>query len=155
MEYLTKMDIVERIEIAFTRKQVAATSVTHDPKTGKSRINVRTPCEYRRGRILGVLDHEIGTHYLRKHNERAQVWNKKREKYEIKPCIKTEEGFACTNQLVRTVSKNSDLFAFRQSPTAVFRHLTKINDPTCTAQLSITTPHSKRARVDSWNYLTT
>jgi len=83
---------------------VAATSVTHDPKTGKSKLNIRLPIEYRQGRILGVLDHEIGTHYLRKHNERNQIWSKKREKYEIKPCIKTEEGFACTNQCVRTVS---------------------------------------------------
>jgi len=49
---------------------VAATSVTHDPKTGKSKLNVRQPVEYREGRILGVLDHEIGTHFLRKHNER-------------------------------------------------------------------------------------
>lgn len=97
MEYLEKMDIVDRIEINFTQKMVAATSVTHDPKTGKSKLNVRQPVEYREGRILGVLDHEIGTHFLRKHNERNQIWNKKRDKFEIKPCIKTEEGFACTN----------------------------------------------------------
>jgi hypothetical protein len=64
------MDIVEKVEINFNKSMVAATSVTHDPKTGKSKINVRLPCEYRRGRMLGVLDHEIGTHYLRKHNER-------------------------------------------------------------------------------------
>jgi hypothetical protein len=105
MEYLEKMDVVDKIEINFTNKMVAATSVTHDPKTGKCKLNIRQPVEYREGRILGVLDHEIGTHFLRKHNERNQIWNKKRDKFEIKPCIKTEEGFACTNQLVRSVSK--------------------------------------------------
>jgi hypothetical protein len=70
MEYLEKMDIVDRIEINFTKTMVAATSVTHDPKTFKSKLNIRQPVEYREGRILGVLDHEIGTHFVRKHNER-------------------------------------------------------------------------------------
>jgi len=46
---------------------------------------------------MGVIDHEIGTHFLRRNNEKFQVWYKKREKYEVKNCMKTEEGFACTN----------------------------------------------------------
>lgn len=50
---------------------------------------------------MGVLDHEIGTHFLRRRNENFQVWKNKREKYEVRHCMKTEEGFACTNQLVR------------------------------------------------------
>ena len=53
--------------------------------------------------MVGVLDHEIGTHFLRKHNEKSQVWYKKREKYDLKTCIATEEGLACTNQMVQTV----------------------------------------------------
>jgi len=71
--------------------------VTHDPKTGKSKINIGLPIEYREGRIIGTLHHEIGTHFLRKHNEKLQSWYKKREKYDLKSCIKTEEGFACIN----------------------------------------------------------
>ncbi len=71
----------------FQENKVAPTSVTHDPKSGKSRINIGLPIEYREGRILGVLHHEIGTHFLRKHNEKLQVWHKKREKYELKSCI--------------------------------------------------------------------
>lgn len=95
---------------------VAPTSVTHDPKTGKSKINIRVPCEYRRGRILGVLDHEIGTHYLRRHNEKFQCWYKKRDKFEMKSCIKTEEGFACVNQLVRTaLETNKHPFLYRSA----------------------------------------
>ena len=46
---------------------------------------------------MGVLDHEIGTHFLRKHNEKLQTWYKKRKDYGMKPCIATEEGLACTN----------------------------------------------------------
>lgn len=54
----------------FQKNKVAPTSVTHDPKGGKSKINIGLPIEYREGRIMGVLHHEIGTHYLRKFNEK-------------------------------------------------------------------------------------
>ena len=77
--------------------------MTHDPKTGKCKMNIKLPCEYRIGRMIGVLDHEIGTHFLRKHNEKLQQWYKKRDKFDMKTCIATEEGLACTNQLVQTV----------------------------------------------------
>ena len=69
-KYVEDMEFEEYITVAFKPNQVAPTSVTHDPKTMKSRINIREPPEYRRGRILGVLDHEVGCHFMRKHNER-------------------------------------------------------------------------------------
>jgi hypothetical protein len=75
---LEELEFKELLGVQFKARQVAPTSVTHDPKTGKSTINVRTPCEYRRGRMHGVLDHEIGTHYMRRYNEKFQVWYKKR-----------------------------------------------------------------------------
>jgi len=109
-DYLDALGFSELLTIQFKGNQVAPTSVTHDPKTGKSRVNIRDPPEYRRGRLFGVIDHEIGTHYIRKYNERFQTWHKKRDKFELKNCIQTEEGFACVNQLVRTVSS----FAFRR-----------------------------------------
>ena len=66
--------------------------------------------------MMGVLDHEIGTHFLRKHNEKIQQWFKKREKYDMKTCIATEEGFACTNQLVHTVKcGNCKPFLYRSA----------------------------------------
>ena len=55
--------------------------------------------------MLGVLDHEVGSHYMRTYNERFQIWYKKRDQCGMKSCIRTEEGFACVNQLVRTVSE--------------------------------------------------
>lgn len=87
MDYLEALGIADLLEISFQKNKVAPTSVTHDPKTGTSKINIGLPIEYREGRIVGVLHHEIGTHYLRKHNERNQAWHKKREKYELKNCI--------------------------------------------------------------------
>jgi len=74
--------------------------VTHDPKTGKCRINVKIPCAYRAGCMTSVLDHEIGTHFLRKHNEKLQPWFKMRDYFEMKTCLATEEGLAVTNQMV-------------------------------------------------------
>lgn len=104
-KYVEDLDFQEFCSVAFKPNQVAPTSVTHDPKSGKTRVNIREPPEYRRGRILGVLDHEVGCHFMRKHNERQQQWYKKRDKFEMKTCLATEEGFACVNQMVRTVSK--------------------------------------------------
>jgi len=102
-DYLENLGVQEWISINFQKNQVAPTSVTHDPKTGKCKMNIKLPCEYREGRMMGVLDHEIGTHFLRKHNEKLQQWYKKREKFDMKTCIATEEGLACTNQMVQTV----------------------------------------------------
>lgn len=102
-DYLQALGVEEWISINFQKNQVAPTSVTHDPKTGKCKMNIKLPCEYREGRMIGVLDHEIGTHFLRKHNEKLQPWYKKREKFDMKTCIATEEGLACTNQMVQTV----------------------------------------------------
>jgi hypothetical protein len=71
--------------------------VTHDLKTGKSKINIGLPIEYREKRILGVLHHEIGTHFLRRYNDKLQPWSTNKKKYDVKPCLVTEEGFACIN----------------------------------------------------------
>lgn len=100
-EYIEDLGFSEQLTIEFKSRQIAPTSVTHDPKTCKSKVNIRLPCEYRPGRIQGVLDHEIGTHFLRRNNEKFQFWYKKREKHDIRNSMATEEGFACTNQLVR------------------------------------------------------
>jgi hypothetical protein len=67
---LEELGISDQVILNFQRNKVVPTSVTHDPKGGKSKINIGLPIEYREGRIQGVLHHEIGTHYLRKHNEK-------------------------------------------------------------------------------------
>ena len=83
---------------------VPRTSFTAEKSANTARINIRDPPAYPRGCLYGTIDHEIGTHALRKYNEMSQKWYRKREKYELKYCHSTEEGFACVNQLVRTVS---------------------------------------------------
>lgn len=64
---------------------------------------------------MGVIDHEIGTHFLRRNNEKFQVWAKKRDKYEVKNCMRTEEGFASTNQMVRNALDGGHPFLYRSA----------------------------------------
>jgi hypothetical protein len=70
LDYLEELGVADQVTLSFCKNKVAPTSVTHDPKGGKSRINIGLPIEYREGRIVGVLHHEIGTHFLRKYNEK-------------------------------------------------------------------------------------
>jgi hypothetical protein len=82
----------------------------HDWKAGKSKITIGIPIEYREHRIKGLLDHEIGTHFLRKFNDKMQIWANNRKKYELKPFITTEEGLATINQNYQTVFIYLDQF---------------------------------------------
>lgn len=68
-DYISELEIKDRVTLNFSERCVAPTSVTHDSKTGKSKINIGMPIEYREGRIMGTLHHELGTHFLRKYNE--------------------------------------------------------------------------------------
>lgn len=70
MDYLEALGVADQVVLNFCKNKVAPTSVTHDPKGGKTKINIGLPIEYREGRIMGVLHHEVGTHFLRKHNEK-------------------------------------------------------------------------------------
>lgn len=76
---------------------------------------MRVPCKYRRGRIIGVLDHEVGTHFLRRNNEKSQPWFKKKDKFEVKNCMATEEGFASINQMVRQALDGKHPFLYRSA----------------------------------------
>jgi hypothetical protein len=83
-------------------------------KTGKCKVNIALPVEYTAERIKGVLHHELGTHYIRRINEKQQVWYTNRKKYEMKNCIVTEEGLACINALYDTaLEKKFKPFLFK------------------------------------------
>ncbi|CAI2360908.1 unnamed protein product [Moneuplotes crassus] len=97
-KYLQDLEIEKLITLNFTKKMIAPTSIVHDSKKKKSRMNIRLPIEYREDRVLTMLHHEIGTHFCRKVNDRKQKWHGKKDKYDIASCIQTEEGFAVINQ---------------------------------------------------------
>jgi hypothetical protein len=64
---------------------------------------------------MGVLDHEVGTHFLRRHNEKNQAWYKKKDKFEIKNCMATEEGFASINQMVTAALDGKHPYLYRSA----------------------------------------
>lgn len=96
IDYLQELDILDQIYVNFGENFVSPTSIVHSNQ-GKSKVNIKLPIQYVEGRMVGVLHHEIGTHYLRKYNDRLMPWNGNRKKYDLKPCVATEEGFASVN----------------------------------------------------------
>ncbi len=77
-------------------------------------MNIKLPIQYREGRMMGVLHHEIGTHFLRKYNDKLMPWAKDRKKYDLKPSIATEEGFASINQMFdQAVNPRQKPFLYR------------------------------------------
>ena len=54
-----------------------------------------------------MLNHEIGTHFLRKFNDRTQKWFKDRKKYNMNPYLQTEEGLAALNQLCSYIMQDT------------------------------------------------
>ena len=82
---------------------IAPTSIVHNNQDGLSRVLIGLPINYRKTTIEGVLNHEIGTHFIRKYNEKSQKWYKDKKKYNLSPYLKTEEGLAGLNQLTSYV----------------------------------------------------
>ena len=102
-EYIKSSGLEQYINILFLKNTVSPTSIVHDPN-GKSTVIIGLPTEYHRNFIQGVMDHEIGTHYLRKANDAMQSWGGKGKKQAgLLPYIATEEGLASVNQLVNDV----------------------------------------------------
>ena len=97
--YIDNLNLGDFIKLTFSSNTISPTSITHDFRSGMSTITIGLPIEYRQNRILGVLNHEIGTHFLRRYNDRSQLWTTARRKYEMKPYIITEEGLAALNQI--------------------------------------------------------
>jgi len=101
--YIVSLGLENNISLAFAENTVSPTTILHDGTKGKSTVVIGLPIEYRKNRIQGVLDHEIGTHFIRKLNDNLQVWSTNRKKYDLRAYMTTEEGFAALNQLVSTV----------------------------------------------------
>ena len=70
------------ISYRFTEKTISPTTIVHKPN-GKAEIIVGLPVQYRENYIICLLNHEIGTHFLRKYNERKQIWYENRKKYKL------------------------------------------------------------------------
>jgi hypothetical protein len=93
-KYIEDLNVQDHLTINTSTSMVSRTSIKHT-KEG-SFMMVRDPVYYRTKEILGVAHHEVGTHFLRKFNERLQGANAKKFERDFA----TEEGFACCNQLI-------------------------------------------------------
>ena len=87
------------VRVNFSPTAIAPTSM------GRGMLTVRTPIEYREFRMEGVLCHELGTHKMRSLNDKQQVWNKRRKRFDLLPCIETEEGIASLHSHLLTPCK--------------------------------------------------
>lgn len=69
-QWLAENELLRTIRIHFTAKAVAPTSISGDVMT------VCVPMRYRDKQLDGVLNHEVGTHYMRHANHRQQPFAK-------------------------------------------------------------------------------
>jgi len=102
-EYIKELGIEEFISLKFSYNTVSNATTTHEAQTGKSVLTLGLPMDYRRKQFLDMLNHEIGTHFLRKYNDRFQSWHGARKKNNLKNYIATEEGLASLNQIYEHV----------------------------------------------------
>ena len=92
------MNIKKYISYRFTEHTISPTTIIHKPK-GRAEIVVKLPVKYRQDYIICLLNHEIGTHFLRKQNDRRQIWYENRKRHKLGKYIMTEEGLAAINML--------------------------------------------------------
>lgn len=102
-KYIDELKLTDLVKLNYSYNTVSPTTISHDFKTGQSFITIGLPVEYRRNRIMGVLNHEIGTHFLRNYNDKFQPWCGHRRKFVLKNYLNTEEGLASLNQLYHIV----------------------------------------------------
>ena len=105
----------------FVENTIAPTSVIHNNSDGMSRVMISLPIRYRTNTIEGVLNHEIGTHFIRKYNDRLQKWHKDRKKYSLSAYLTTEEGLASLNQLISHVVSNRYWSSYPSLPPLMYR----------------------------------
>ena len=96
-QYVSDLGLDGLLTIKFTENAIAPTSVVHH-EDGTATMIVGLPICYRANRLIDVMNHEIGTHFLRKFNDRKQIWFKNRQKFALKDYLVVEEGLASINQ---------------------------------------------------------
>jgi hypothetical protein len=94
--YLSALNL-EDVSIVFDDALVARASVT-TPRSNPT-LNLRKS-GLRQHWIGGMLNHEIGTHYLRDLNEDLQPWRKRRDKFRMEDKNPTEEGLAALHTVL-------------------------------------------------------
>jgi len=87
-DYIDYLDIGDLIDYEFVENTVAPTSVIHNNLENQSKVIIGLPIQYRKVSVQGVLNHEVGTHFIRKYNNRLQKWHIERKKFGLQPYLK-------------------------------------------------------------------
>jgi hypothetical protein len=103
------------LNFEFAENTISTTSVVHNNVEAVSTVVVGLPIRYTKYTIEGVLNHEIGTHFLRKFNDRSQKWFKERKKYNLGQYLETEEGLAALNQMIPFIIDGTYLALHKES----------------------------------------
>lgn len=90
-EYLFREKIEKLVSIKFSSQAIARTSMS------ANLLTIRLPVEYRREGLVGMLNHDVGTHFFRTMNDKKQVWHGKSHEFHMHPYTVTEEGLAVLN----------------------------------------------------------
>jgi hypothetical protein len=69
--YVKFIGMEQFMDIYFSSTTIARTSCKHNNENGISKLIVGLPITYRINNILGVFNHEIGTHFMRKFNDKS------------------------------------------------------------------------------------
>lgn len=91
--------LAKQVRIRLSNAAASATSVKG------SDLIIRLPIQYHMYSLQGVANHEIGTHLIRRINNRKQVWYRHRKKYGLQSSLVTEEGLATLNSHVGAKNK--------------------------------------------------
>jgi hypothetical protein len=92
-KYLEQLGLNEYVEIKLETNILSRTTVGFFKD--KAVLKLRTPLEYNRVSLEGVLHHEVGTHILRRLNHKENCVRKPSEEGKL-----IEEGLAAINQLL-------------------------------------------------------
>ncbi len=104
-DYLSREKLDKIVTVKYSGETVARTSMFMNTLT------IREPVTYSQTGLVGMLNHDVGTHLFRSLNDRRQVWYNKRDSFHLRPYLETEEGLA----VLHSYLPKPDLILRRQS----------------------------------------
>ncbi|MBP7876033.1 DUF1704 domain-containing protein [Candidatus Woesebacteria bacterium] len=90
--YLERQGVADRYTVTWSDTAIARCAIQ------SHRITFRSNADYTSRSLNGVLNHEIGTHALRRINDEMQPWHGKKRAYGFANSLLTEEGLATLHQ---------------------------------------------------------
>lgn len=69
----------------------------------RDQVIIGNSLNYPKDRILALLEHELGIHFLRNFNERLQPWHRKRKRFDLGEYMTVEEGLGAIVELINEI----------------------------------------------------